>query len=242
MKKRTHIILISLGIIVIGLVVYAYIYINAYYKASTEVYKYLRSSEKVNVSKKRDMYIFDGVGEENAIVFYQGGKVDYLAYAPLLFKLAEDGIDCYLVNMPFRLAILGKDKANTVISEYNYKNWYLMGHSLGGTSAAMYVSNNSEKVKGLILLAAYSTNKIDERVKVLSIYGSLDGVLNLDKYSSNKDNLLNLKEVIINGGNHAYFGYYGEQKGDNKASIEREEQQEKTINEIVTFINEKKTI
>ena len=239
MKKRTRYILISIGIILLGIIIYAIYYVNDYYKASYEVYEYLQSSDLVDVYKDGNMYIFDGYGKDNAIIFYQGGKVDNIAYSPLLYKLAENGIDCYLVNMPFRLAIFDKNKANRVINEYNYKNWYLMGHSLGGIAASMYVSRNKEKVKGLILLAAYSTDKIDDSIKVLSIYGSLDGVLNMNKYKSNKNNLgNNLKEVVIDGGNHSYFGYYGDQKGDNKASITREEQQNITINEIVTFVNE----
>jgi hypothetical protein len=238
MKKKISYILIIIGVLLLSLIAYAAFYVNDYYKATNNVNNYLKSNEEVKVSKKDGLYIFDGNGEKDAIVFYQGGKVDNISYAPLLFKLAEKGVDCYLVDMPFRLAILGKNKASNVIEQYKYDNWYIMGHSLGGTTAAMYASSNSNKLKGLILLAAYSTNKIDEKIKVLSIYGSLDGVLNMDKYDSNKSNLVNLNEVVIDGGNHSYFGYYGEQKGDNKASITREKQQDETIIEIIDFINE----
>ena len=237
MKKKLCYILIALLVFLVCLTSFAVFYVNDYYKATNEVNDYLKSSDEVIVSKKGGMYIFDGEGKDNAIVFYQGGKVDNISYAPLLYKLAENGIDCYLVDMPFRLAMLGSNKADRVINEYNYDNWYIMGHSLGGATASMYASSHSDKVKGLILLAAYSTNKIDKNVRVLSIYGSLDGVLNMDKYNSNKNNLSNLKEVVIKGGNHAYFGYYGEQKGDNKASITREDEQDMAINEIVDFIN-----
>ena len=237
MKNKTRYLLIIVGLLLLSLIAYSIYYINDYYKASNEVHRYLKSNAIVTVTEKDGMYIFDGKGENNAIVFYQGAKVDIIAYAPLLFKLAEEGIDCYLVNMPFRFAMLDTNKADSVIDKYKYDNWYIMGHSLGGATASMYTSSHTDKIKGLILLASYSTEKIDKKIRVLSIYGSKDGVLNMNKYDSNKNNIANLKEVVIKGGNHAYFGYYGEQKGDNKGSITREAQQDKTIDEILNFIN-----
>jgi len=42
----------------------------------------------------------------------------------------------------------------------------------------------------------------------------------------------------IAGGNHAQFGYYGTQLGDNSATISREEQQAETAVAILTFLNQ----
>lgn len=44
------------------------------------------------------------------------------------------------------------------------------------------------------------------------------------------------KEVVIEGGCHAYFGAYGEQEGDRPATITKEEQIKITTEEIVNFI------
>lgn len=229
--------LITLLIIILVFLVIAYFYLNDYYKATEDVNSYLHSKNFVNVTLENNVYFFDGSGEDDAIVFYQGGKVENIAYAPILFKLAENGIDCFLVKMPFNLAIFDVNAANKVISKYNYKRWYMMGHSLGGVEAASYTSKHKEQIAGLILLASYSTDKIDDSIRVLSIYGSQDGVLNLENYEDNRSNLsINTIEVIIPGGNHAYFGNYGEQSGDNKAEITRDEQQEETIKEIIKFI------
>ena len=43
--------------------------------------------------------------------------------------------------------------------------------------------------------------------------------------------------VIIEGGNHAHYGNYGEQSGDPKATISDVEQQEITVEAIVEFIS-----
>lgn len=239
-KKIKKYILIDLIIVLFLGLVYIIWYLNDYYRADEEVKDFLKSSNIVVVNKEDETYFFDGYGEENAIVFYQGGKVENISYAPLLYKLAESGIDCFLVKMPFNLAILDKNKASSVIydEKYNYNNWYLMGHSLGGVVASMYSNSHDDKVSGLILLAAYPTSKVKESIRVLSIYGSNDGVLNLNKYNANKKYWNNQTiEHVIPGGNHANFGYYGKQSGDNDSTITREQQQEETINEILNFIN-----
>ena len=93
-------------------------------------------------------------------------------------------------------------------------------------------------MKGLILLASYSTKKIDANISVLTLYGTEDGVLNFEKYEEAKNNYPDsFQEVIIEGGNHAGFGYYGEQKKDKEAKISKEEQQENAIQTILQFAN-----
>lgn len=62
---------------------------------------------------------------------------------------------------------------------------------------------------------------------VVSLVGSEDGVINRDKLAKYADNLPKDTTVDIQfaGGNHAYYGNYGEQDGDGKAGISREEEQ-----------------
>lgn len=43
-------------------------------------------------------------------------------------------------------------------------------------------------------------------------------------------------EICIEGGNHAQFGNYGEQKGDHAAGISREEQQAQTVEAILNMM------
>ena len=88
------------------------------------------------------------------------------------------------------------------------------------------------------MLAAYSTEDLSQtNLSVLSIYGSEDLVLNKESYEENKQNLPNgFSELVIEGGNHAYFGTYGEQSGDGVAKITNREQIEITANKIVEFV------
>lgn len=149
--------------------------------------------------------------------------------------LAEKGFFCVLLKMPLNLALLNINAADTVFADHpEIENWYLAGHSLGGVSAALYAEKHADRLNGLILLASYSTVNLKEsKLNILSIFGSEDGVLNKIAYEKNHKNLPeNMTEVIIPGGCHAYFGAYGEQKGDGTPAISRDEQIRITAEEI----------
>ena len=61
---------------------------------------------------------------------------------------------------------------------------------------------------------------------MITIYGSEDGVLNRKKVAEGAKYMPeNHMEFVIQGGNHAQFGDYGEQKGGEKAAISAQEQQ-----------------
>jgi pimeloyl-ACP methyl ester carboxylesterase len=112
------------------------------------------------------------------------------------------------------------------------KNWYIGGHSLGGAMASDYASKPQDKVKGLILLGAYIYGGISP-ADALTLYGSLDGVLDRTKINYTEN------VFVINGSNHAQFGNYGLQKGDGAATISSEQQQNKAVDKILEFIKMK---
>ena len=153
----------------------------------------------------------DGYGNDTALIFYPGAKVEYTSYLPMLSKLASESVDCYLVKMPFNFALLGENRADSIIDTGNYSHYFISSHSLGGYVASSYLAHTN-KSEGLILLASYPTEKINK--PVLSVYGSEDGVMDMEKYSKSKPLMSNLTEYIIYGGNHAQFGYYGNQSKD----------------------------
>ena len=234
-------ILVGLLALLFALVLACGIYISSYYHSDSSVTPFLASSDTVIVEEQNDFISFIGKqSSDTAIIFYPGAKVETNAYAPLLHQLAEQGVDCFLMKMPFHLAVLSPNKADNVLNNtnYSYENWYLAGHSLGGAMVSSYGAKHSAQLKGLILLGAYSTSDLsDTNLSVLSIYGSNDQVLNMENYQKNRKNLPSSTiECIIDGGNHAYYGNYGEQKGDGAAAITREEQQEQTCSQIMDFI------
>lgn len=161
------------------------------------------------------------------LVFYPGGKVEHLAYAPLMQAFAERGILCVLVEMPFHLAVFDSNAAEGLPQQYpDIESWYIGGHSLGGSMAAAYLETCPEAFEGLLLLGAYSTADLSQTdLRVLSVYGSEDLVMNRENYEQNKVNLPeDFEQTILEGGCHAFFGMYGAQEGDGTPTISNEEQ------------------
>lgn len=236
-NKRVLILSYAAVIILIVLAGMCFWYINDYYHADeTAINCLLNGKPEIEISHISQGYFFDGKGEDKAMIFYPGAKVEYTSYAPLLSVLSEQGIDCFLVEMPFNLAFLGTNKAEEIIEQYEYETWYMSGHSLGGSFAALYASNNEDKINGVILLASYSISQLSDSERVLTIYGSNDQVLNYKKLETNRVNLPNsAKEVCIDGGNHAQFGNYGKQSGDGEALISSNQQQEQTVSAILKW-------
>lgn len=219
-----------------------FLYVSDYYSAVEESITE-SSREGIQVSATDDMLIADPGNAKKALIFYPGGKVEYKGYGPLMTEIAKEGILCAVPKMPFHLAVFDSNKAEEIIADYpNIEEWYIGGHSLGGSMAAGYASKNSEKLEGVILLASYSASDIStEELEVLSIYGDRDQILNLEAYEKNKENLPeDFTEIVIKGANHAGFGDYGPQSGDGKAEISSKEQQISAGQSISDFILETK--
>jgi len=149
------------------------------------------------------------------------------------------------VEMPFHLAVFDINSADGIQKEYpEIEDWYIGGHSLGGSMAASYVASHTDDYAGLVLLGAYSTADLSESgLAVLSVYGSEDKVMNRENYEKNKSNLpIAFTEVVIDGGCHANFGMYGAQDGDGTPGITNEEQIARTADAIVKMMmNEEQT-
>lgn len=213
----------------------AFFYIHDSYPAGKQAGAVLEKEKDIKVSQiEKDVYAFVPDNPVAGLIFYPGGKVEYEAYAPLMEAFAEKGILCILIKMPVNLAVFGIDRATGLKDTFpQITKWYMGGHSLGGAMAASYVSSYRKEFTGLILLGAYSTVDLNgSDLKVISVYGSKDNVMNKAKYDSCRKNLpIDTAEQVIEGGCHSYFGDYGMQKGDGTPSITRNEQ----INQTVEF-------
>lgn len=143
------------------------------------------------------------------------------------------GIGCYAY-----VAVLDANAADGLPEKHpEITSWYIAGHSLGGAMAANYAAVHSDDYSGLILLAAYSTKDLTQApLRVLSVYGSEDGVMNRESYKKNWANLpADTEEIILEGGCHAQFGSYGPQDGDGTPTISGEEQIGQTADAIAAF-------
>ena len=204
------------------------VWASDYYRAEPEALAVLEQSGVVDEGRDIALYAEDD-GADCAIVFYPGAKVQAEAYLPILDKIRDKGITCFLVRMPLNMAIFDMDAADSVMDAHpEIGNWYIAGHSMGGGMASAYASNNPDFVKGLILMGAYVYGDYPPS-DALTIYGSLN--------QSVEDNIDYDESIVeIDGGNHAQFGNYGPQDGDALAAISAESQQDQAVDAIVSFI------
>lgn len=241
-KRKRRILIITASIVlVLAIIAGAFaIYVGDYYRAAEGAIAVFDKNENITVSvSDNGNIIFEPKNATCGFIFYPGGKVEHIAYEPLLAELAREGVLCVIVKMPYRLAVLDINAADGIREQYpEVEDWYIGGHSLGGSMAAFYLSDHADEYEGLILLGSYSTADLSSNdLVVLSVYGSEDRVLNREKYDKNKSNLPdNFTEVVIDGGCHAYFGMYGVQDGDGTPTISNKEQIRLTTEAIIATI------
>jgi len=234
--KKLKILLVA----VMVLCVIGWVYVSDYYHADETAVAAMSAASGFSMQQEGNFTAFVPEQAGTGFIFYPGGKVEYSAYAPLMRALAGEGVLCVAIEMPWNLAVLNIDAAESIPARFpQVERWYIGGHSLGGSMAACHAAKNSGDYAGLVLLAAYSTNDLSTSgLPVISVYGSEDGVLNLEKYAAERINLpADFEEHIIEGGCHAGFGSYGIQKGDGVPTISGAEQVAQTAYLLKGFFN-----
>ena len=202
----------------------------------------LKSDDKVTITDRGKYITFEPTGTpaSTGFIFYPGGHVDYRAYAPILHRIAAQGVFIVLVPVRLNLAFFDIEAGAQAIKDYpQLKAWVAGGHSLGGVASALFAENHPE-IQGIIFWAAYpADDKLkNSSIKMLSIYGTNDGGLDhgakIKQYKAFEPTGTTF--VVINGGNHGQFGDYGPQPGDNPATISPEAQWQQTADATVQFI------
>ena len=238
-RKSFRALLIVLAVLVLLFGVCA-AYLGSYYRADAEMTAAFATPTGVTREVLADgTVVFVPQDPQAGLIFYPGGKVEHTAYEPLMKALAAGGILCVLIEMPFRLAVLDMNAADGIREKFpQIEHWYIGGHSLGGSMAASYLEAHSQEFDGLVLLGAYSTADLSKsELSVLSIYGSEDGVMDREKYATCLQNMpKDFTQTVLDGGNHAYFGAYGKQKGDGEAALTNEVQIMQTAAHMLTFM------
>jgi hypothetical protein len=255
MDKRVFrivvIVLIALFALPLGIQAGIKMYSSHYYEKDQDVITSIQNDLDPEVKEFSDdngsVFMPEKQSPKAVIVFYPGGLVEYSAYSGLMYKLAARGYICILAKMRDNLAFLSikalEDMGKARPDDYEKAkdlDWYIAGHSLGGVAASKYLTQkDAYDLKGLIMCASYTTDDLSNSdLRLLSIYGDRDGVLNMNAYvQSKKFWPVDSTEVVIQGGIHSYFGSYGIQEGDGEPLITGEEQMDQTVEIIDNWIS-----
>lgn len=192
-------------------------------------------------SEEGDWLVFspEHSAHDTGLILYPGARVDPASYSYLASLLADEGLTVAIPSVRLNLALLDSNKADEFINESDIDSWYIGGHSLGGVAAAMYADQSPEQVSGLLFLASYPAADLsDQSFPVLSIFAENDGLTSEEDIQESASSLPDQTTFSeIAGGNHAQFGMYGPQSGDNDATIPALEQQHAIADSILKWVN-----
>ncbi|WP_424015128.1 alpha/beta hydrolase [Halorubrum xinjiangense] len=182
------------------------------------------------------------------LVYYPGGRVAHESYVPTAAEIvsASDRVALVVVvDAPLNLAVLAPDRADRVRERYpEVGAWAVGGHSLGGAMACRHAAGNAEAYDGLVLHAAYCDRDISETgLDVLSVLGGADGVIDAERERASRSNLpADARIVTLDGVNHAGFGAYGPQRGDDPASLSPDASREAIGNATGRWLSERGSV
>ncbi len=201
----------------------------------------LQSDDQVTVSLDPWITFYPAdTAVDTGFIFYPGGRVDARSYAPPARAIAAEGYLVVIPPMPLSLAVFNPDAADAIIAAHDeVTTWVIGGHSLGGAMAANYVYNHPGQVDGLVLWAAYpaeNTSLADQRLPVLYVYGTEDGEVQ-KLWDARFRVPSDAQWLVIEGGNHAQFGWYGRQPGDGEATISRADQQADVVQATLALLS-----
>ena len=103
--KQIHLLMILATGILLSIMI-AEIYFSMYYAADEAALDVRNERNGITVTEGNGSLFVDGNGEDTALIFYPGARVESAAYLPLMEKLAQSGIDCFVLCPPRRFALL----------------------------------------------------------------------------------------------------------------------------------------
>ena len=234
-------ILIGLAITLAGLLVWGISWATYARPPLPEAEAALTSDSMVEVTQ--DPWLtFTPSGEiKTGLIFYPGGRIDPRGYSNMMRTIAEKGFLVVVPSMPINMAIFDTNAAEEIISYFSgIENWAIAGHSVGGVSAAMFISKNPGQIDGLAFWAAFPAGNSDlsqSDIPIYMIYGEVDPAADRTAVRDRVELLpTDTVYVEIEGGDHHQFGNYLIKPEEHLALIPREDQQQQIINSTLELL------
>lgn len=231
-RRRVVRIAIAVGGVLALAVVAGLVWAGTPYRADPDGLAAAEADARIAVDDEGDVVVLRPTAEAattlegQGVVFFAGARVDAAAYVATFRDVAAVGATVVLVRPTLNLAIVELRPLSTFTDAApDVDAWSVGGHSMGGVRACTYADDDA--VRALVLLASYcSLGDLSGRddLTALSITGSRDGVLRQDAADEARDLLPDdATYVELEGVNHAQFGDYGVQPGDDEATIADDE-------------------
>jgi len=223
-------------LVVVGVLVWANIVMQGDRGRAIEVWT--NDAVAVTSTEHSVVMVPAGVASGTGLVFIPGAKVDPYAYMYKLSEIVErTGATIVITKPTLNLAFFDQRPLATFTADApDVDRWFVGGHSLGGVRACMLADDPA--VSGLVLFGSYCANDLTASgLEVLSIAGSRDGLSTPEKIADARGMLPADADLVeIEGLNHAGFGDYGVQPGDNTATIPTGQQRDEITDALATVL------
>jgi len=223
-------------LVVVGVLVWANIVMQGDRARAIEVWT--NDAVAVTSTEHSVVMVPAGVASGTGLVFIPGAKVDPYAYMYKLSEIVErTGATIVITKPTLNLAFFDQRPLATFTADApGVDRWFVGGHSLGGVRACMLADDPA--VSGLVLFGSYCANDLTASgLEVLSIAGSRDGLSTPEKIADARGMLPADADLVeIEGLNHAGFGDYGVQPGDNTATIPTGQQRDEITDALATVL------
>ena len=211
----------------------------------------LENDQAVTIEKTKQYIHFEPNEKQQpaGFIFLPGGMVAPEAYASMSRTIAEHGFNVFILKLPFGSAPLNSQEADVmqqaleiIDANSTVQYWTVGGHSRGAAIASRFASMHEASFDGLVLIGTSHPKEevfdlSNTNLFVTKIYATNDGLASTDEVQANAQYLPDdTTWILIEGGNHSQFGYYGSQLGDNAATINREQQQKLTVDAILAAL------
>lgn len=167
------------------------------------------------------------------LLIMHGALIKPQSYNKTASYFAERG---YTVFLPYgfaRLSITAVNSAASRMAGLDLDGWFVIGHSMGGLSSMILVSQHALPVKAVALWAsAIPADYSNVDLPVLNLWGDHDGLIPAERFSASRQNLPeSTRYITVAGGNHQNFAMYSHQFFEAEPKIGWREQ--------IDFANEK---
>lgn len=244
LKKRAKII----GMILLGLLL---ITIGGWLAVRTQIYQPSSQAQQVaqrsgQKSVKQGLFFAAKNSQQPLVIFYPGAFVEPASYSKWAQQVSAGGHSVYIARFPLDLAVLGGNRAQSYLQQTKTSSYVIGGHSLGGVMASRFTKQQTgAQLQGVFFMASYPDQKgrLDQtKLPVLSLTASRDGVLNYEKWQAARKYLpTTTRFAEFKGGNHAGFGDYGHQKGDHRATVSDQAQQDWIARQLLNWLQQIKS-
>ena len=208
----------KVGLVVVGLLAVLALVLVGWYQVDgqplPEAFAYLNGEGYVGRENLDGSLVFTPSSPNgHGLLIMHGALIKPLSYANTAAFFAARGFTVFVPSGKLRLSILAVDGVAARLDGFGMRDWYFIGHSMGGFSSLEVLARHPSGVKAIALwAAAMPKNFSGVSVPMLVLHGDHDGLLPPERFGDARANLPTTATYInVAGGNHQNFAMYSHQ-------------------------------